>query len=702
MAVTFTQDTRLGRLHTEIGADKLVLLRFTGTDHLNAPFDYRVQALSTEANLDFDALIGTHASVEIETEHSGARFFDGFVTSARWAGADDNGNLYDLTLRPWFWLASKRRQQRIFHNKTVIEILQEVLAPYSGLGSPGFEVKATKSYPTIEYTVQYGESDFAFACRQMERFGLSYFFTAQKLSHTLTIVDAADQLPVVAGETRPYYGAQGQYLGDEEHFWEWAPERNFTTGKIKQTDYNFKFPDAKMLLEKTGDAGYGQGTLEGYDYPGDYPDAVEGQVITDLRTAQERGQDARHRALGDCIGLGSGMRVTLAGEKPEEVKETQFLVLSATHTYASNAYGTGDSKSDERAFTGSYVLMPTAAPLAPPRRTAIPRIQGPQTAVVVGEGEIDCDEFGRVLVHFHWDLASAYSMRCRVSQSWAHKGYGGMIVPRIGMEVIVDFLDGDPDRPIVTGHVYNGKKTPYYDLPANKSRSVFRTDSHQGDGFNELRIEDQAGQEEIFWHAQKDRNEKVLHNHTERVDNNWIQSVGHNKALEVTNNQDEVIGGNVTLSIGPGFIGDVIEDAPIGDWQGIGALGVQYGEAGRAPRGEGNLTLTVQKSQTDTVGEHYTQNVGQLRTETTGNNYSLEVGAQYSVNVTNSHTDMATEKRTITAGQKIELICGESRITLLPSGTIMLSGTDFQFTASAKTTFKTGVFKVDADKIELN
>ncbi len=403
MNAPFKQAERLGRLTTALGSDVLALLRFDGSDHLNDLFEYRVEALATRDDLDFDALVGTHATVEIEA-HEEMRPFDGIVTSARWAGVGENGHRYDLTLRPWFWLAGRRRNQRIFHNKTVIEILQELLSDYASLGDPALEIRLSKSYPTLEYTVQYRESDLDFARRQMERAGISFHFKHSMGSHTLVLTD--DVLAHETVGTRPFKRYDGHHQYEQEHFWDWAPERNVTTGAIRLVDYNFKKPTQSMEVDRLGDAQHAQGGIESFDYPGDYLAQDVGKLVAGLRTEQERGADRRNRAVGDCASLGAGMRVTLSGDKVPGTGET-YLCLSASHHFVSEAYGSGGPGSDGYAFTGSYTFMPDTAPMAPPRRTPAAVVQGPQTAEVVGEGGIDCNEYGRILVRIHWDLANA-------------------------------------------------------------------------------------------------------------------------------------------------------------------------------------------------------------------------------------------------------------------------------------------------------
>ncbi|SEW42171.1 type VI secretion system secreted protein VgrG [Cognatiyoonia koreensis] len=553
MNVLFTQDQRAGRLTTALGKDVLVLLRFEGNDFINKCFEYEVHALSTEQNLDFDKLIGTHASVAIESQDHEPRVFDGIVTQARWAGVGENGNKYKLILRPWFWLATRRRNQRIFHNKTVVQIIEELLADYSGLGKPHLDVSLVNSYPELEYTVQYRESDFNFACRLMEKFGISYHFRHVAGNHRLVLTDGVEDHPYVVGTTREYKAHDGNPQAGSEHFWEWHPERNMTTGAVRMIDYNFKTPLAAMEVERIGDAAFANGQLESFEYPGDYLDQAFGKTLAALRTNQERGRDHRHRAIGDCTSLGAGMRVVLTGDPLPGAVGQEYLCLSATHSYVSDAYGSGDTKSDGFAYSGSYKMMPVTSPLAPPRKTERPVVQGPQTAVVVGEGEIDCDEFGRVLVRFHWDLAGAVSMRVRVSQNWAHGGWGGMVIPRIGMEVIVDFLDGDPDKPIIVGCVYNSKNMPAEGLPAAKTKSGFKTKTHEGEGFNELTLEDQAGQEKIFIHAQKDLERIILDNESTYVDQGdrtiTVQTGDQTTNIVTGNMTDTIVAGNLSQHV---------------------------------------------------------------------------------------------------------------------------------------------------------
>ncbi|MEN3794857.1 type VI secretion system tip protein TssI/VgrG [Fulvimarina sp. MAC3] len=552
MSVTLSQTERRGRLTTVLGPDTVVLLRMDGEEELSGDFEWRVEALSDQDGIDLNALIGTHATIGIETEAE-TRQFDGIVCEAAHVGLTENGNRYDFVLRPWLHLATLRRNQRIFHDKTVVQIVEEVLQPYAdNVGSPHLEVALTEDYPVLEYTVQYGESDADFCRRLMERFGITWSYRHEDGAHILRLTDHVDAHDLIAGEggARPYRGVDRWHPGEEEHFREWHGGTRVTTGAVRLTEYNFKTPHAAQEVDRPSPTIEDRARMESFDWPGDYLDRGEGTGVVARRLEEERGQAPRHRAKGEVAGLGAGTLVDLTGDPIPGVTGERFICLKATHRFRSQAYGSGSPDDEQRGYDGAFVLLPTDAPFRPERRTKRPIIQGPQTAVVVGDGEIDCDEYGRILVRYHWDLKGAYSMRCRVSQNWASKGWGGMVIPRIGMEVIVEHLEGDPDKPIVTGCVYNGANMAPYELPANKTRSVFRSDSHQKTGFNEMTFEDKTGRENMFFHAEKDHTSRVLNDRTARVDRHDVYSVGGNRSVEVSRNQKTEVGGSSTTVVG--------------------------------------------------------------------------------------------------------------------------------------------------------
>ncbi|WP_277869367.1 type VI secretion system Vgr family protein [Paracoccus tegillarcae] len=517
-----------------------------------------------------------------------------------------------------------------------MQILNELLGEYAGLGDPALQVKLTRDYPILEYTVQYRESDLDFARRQMERHGITFHFTYEMGSHTLVLTD--DALSHDSIGDRPFKRYDGHHHYEQEHFWDWAPQRNLTTGAIRLTDYNFKTPSAAMEADRTGDASHEQGQIESFDYPGDYPAQGVGKLVADLRTQQERGADRRNRTVGDCVSLMSGQRLTLSGDKVPGHGET-YLCLSASHHFVSESYGSGGQDSDGYAFTGRYVLMPDTAPMAPPRRTPVAIVQGPQTAEVVGEGEIDCDEFGRILVRFHWDLEGAYSMRCRVSQNWAGNGWGGMIIPRIGMEVVVEFLEGDPDKPLVTGCVYNGKNDVPYSLPANKTVSTFKSDTHQGSGYNEFRFEDEKDREEVFMHAEK--------GHNTIIENDESHSIGHDRSKTVGNDQSESIGQDKTIAVGNDHVETIGND-------------MRYDV-------DRNQQENYDKDHIHLVGNTHKQAIYADHLYEAGRNFEGEVFGRYTLDVGDSITNN-TKTHTLMAYQKMQIKGPGGKITIDASG----------------------------------
>ncbi|MDD7973804.1 type VI secretion system Vgr family protein [Roseinatronobacter alkalisoli] len=347
------------------------------------------------------------------------------------------------------------------------------------------------------------------------------------------------------------------------------------------------------------------------------------------------------------------------------------------------------------------------------RKTPLADVRGQQTAVVAGaEGEeIDCDEYGRILVRFHWDLDKANSMRCRVSQSWAGNGWGGMVIPRVGMEVVVEFLDGDPDQPLVTGCVYNGRNKVPYDLPANKTRSTFKTDTHQGTGFNELRFEDEKGREEIFVHAQRDRNEKVRNNHTERIDNNWVQSIGRNKVIDVDGNHDEVISGQKSIHVGGSRVGVSVSRALKELTGGISEIAAKLPIPGLRDATSGVFNVLVEKVMNVSVLGMSNETVGVSKNILAGRTINMSAGSTITVDASQILALSGNVDASISSSGSISLTCGDSAITLGSNGDIYLQGRNLYVDMSELIEINAGdrmevsadnKFDVKAKRIDLN
>ncbi|MYZ50333.1 type VI secretion system Vgr family protein [Propylenella binzhouense] len=531
MANSVQQAGRAGELDTPLGQDVLVLTRFSGTEALSELFEYRVDALCTQEDVSFDDILGKHCSVGLSAVGNRDRWFDGILTEVEGLGDTIEGPMYRLVLRPWFWLLSRRTNSLIFHEQTAPDIIAAIFSAHGGLAE--FESLLSKGYPELEYCVQYQESDMAFVSRLMERHGISFHFRHERGRHTLVMGDSLSSYAAVAGSKRPYYPPSGNYRRSEEHFSRWSPERRFTTGKVTLNDYDFKKPSADLEAEKTGDAGYEHGQLESYVYPGNYVSEGDGETYAQVRLDMERAADTRFYAVGDCATCYPGALVTLE-KHPNAALNVEYLVLRCRHTYYAEAYRSGGAAESDEPYQGEYEFMPSSRNYAPPNVTARPRIPGPQTAKVVGEGEIDCDEHGRILVRFHWDRNQDQSMRCRLAQVWAGKQWGGIFIPRVGMEVVVEFLEGDPDSPLVIGCVYNGDNKPPYPLPGEKNTAGWKSNSTTGGGgYNEIAFIDTKGQEVLRVHAERDLTTAVGRDEQRTIGRNRSGTVGANDSLHV-------------------------------------------------------------------------------------------------------------------------------------------------------------------------
>ncbi|MCF1437049.1 type VI secretion system tip protein VgrG, partial [Agrobacterium vitis] len=354
-------------------------------------------------------------------------------------------------------------------------------------------------------------------------------------------------------------------------------------------------------------------------------------------------------------------RFTPYEEPHPEHKYEEHVITRIMHRVVDRSYETA---SNEMEYANAFEAIPSRVPLTPHRETRRPRIEGAQVAIVAGPSgeEIHTDKYGRIKLWYPWDRKAKKdgSDTCwvRVAQNWAGGQWGGQIIPRIGMEVMVAFIDGDPDRPLVTGVVPNPKNAVPYDLPTNKTKSVFRTNTHKGKGYNELTFEDEKDREEVYIHAQKDQNIKVENNYSKRINTNKVESVGHNKATEVTNNHYEVVGGDMEISVGPTQKGKYTPQNASDLKEGIGGVAYSLGKNGETAKGSGTMQISIEKNKVESIG----------------NNHSQLIQKNKSVNVKSNYYIDVTEELVIDAGKRIVLKCGQSIILLNSDGSIQING----------------------------
>jgi type VI secretion system secreted protein VgrG len=559
----------IAALRTPLGGDVLVLKRFSGTEGLGELFEFQVEALSEQENIDFDQALGQSCTIKLKTYSSKERFFCGVLTTAQWVGAEVGGEQdyshYRLVLRPWFWLLAHRADCRIFLDKDVKEIIQDVFEKAGFARGTDFQFNTTGNYDKIKYCVQYRESDFAFVSRLMEQYGIYYFFEHKDGLHTMILADSrSSHSPIPDLPSVQYHSQTAAYKRVEQQIHSWTSDRRFRTGKIEFNDYDYLKPPKQLRAPKEASEKYTHSKFEVYDYPGKYDEQDKGKQFAQFRLEAEQAIDHRRMGDGDAPSLFAGGLVTVE-KHPTSTENKEYLVVRASHMFGTQSYGTVSTESAV-GYHGTYELIPSDRPFRSLPLTPKPRIFGIQTAKVVckkGEDseEISTDENGHIWVQFYWDREPQKSCPIRVAQVWASKQWGGQFIPRIGMEVVVEFLEGDPDRPLVTGCVYNGDNKVPYDLPGQKTQSGTKSDSSKGhNGYNEFMFEDKKDNEFIRMHAEKDHLVTIKANQTGTVgvegpdSGNQTWTVDGNRSWTIQKGNDtlEIQMGNQTITLDMG------------------------------------------------------------------------------------------------------------------------------------------------------
>jgi type VI secretion system secreted protein VgrG len=530
-----TQEHRSVQLTTPFGKDVLLFSSMTASERISQPFQFRVSALSENGTLDGDKILGQPVSIEVRSSASGKveRVFHGFVSDFTQASYGERHHEYELTMRPWFWLLSRTADCRIYQNLTVREIF-ESLAKEKGFSDFRFDLRL--SYDKLLYCVQYRETAFNFLSRLLEQEGIYYYFEHSSSKHTMVLTDDTSSLRSVDGYSKvPYYPpTEAASRRERDHLTSWTCVATVQPGSYTTDDFDFKSP--KKTMRKTASAPFEHANAKGviFDYPAevaakkdDERDALESadhvEAIAGLRLGEFRAAHAVAHGHGDALGLTAGRVFTLYNF-PREDRNIKYVIVAADYTLTSEGYESGGGQGAE--FDISIEAIDARVDYVPPRVTPKPVVQGAQTAIVVGKSgaEIDTDRWGRVKVQFHWDHKGASdetsSCRLRVASTWAGQQWGAIQIPRIGQEVVVSFLEGDPDRPLITGSVYNGHNMPPYTLPDNATQSGIKSRSSakgSSTNFNEIRFEDKKGSEELCVHAEKDYKVDVENDATWRV-----------------------------------------------------------------------------------------------------------------------------------------------------------------------------------------
>jgi type VI secretion system secreted protein VgrG len=682
---TYTQERRLLSVTTPLGPDVLLLTGFTGQEELSRLFTYHLDMLSEEDGIAAKDIVGKGVTWCVAEVDSEPRFFHGVVRRFV-AGPRRVRTLrgYRAEVVPWLWFLTRTTNCRIFQNKTAPQIIEAI---FGDLGLTDYELSLTRTYPQREYCVQYRETAFNFVSRLMEYEGIFYFFRHEEGKHTLVLADQKSAFKDVPESQVAY--SPGSLAPN--HISTWDHQYEFRSGKWAQIDYNFETPSTSLLtstnkLIDLPDAD----KFELFDYPGLYKVKGDGDAEVKVRMEEEETPYDMVTGTSRCCTFTPGGKFTLEGHDCDAENQT-YALIAVEHSATDTSYSASGGGSE---YGNTFTCIPSTVSFRPGRLTPRPVVQGPQTAVVVGPAgeEIYTDKYGRVKVQFHWDREGKKdensSCWIRVAENWAGKNWGIVFNPRIGQEVVVDFLEGDPDRPLITGRVYNAEQMPPYELPANQTQSVLKTRSSKSgtaDNFNELRFEDKKGSEEVYFHAEKDFNRVVENNDTLKVGSDKADD--GSQTIEIYHHRTETVKtGNETITIEKGNRTETVK-------QGNEKVTIEKGNRTIIVQ-TGNDTHDVQKGNREViVGKG--NDTHQIKM---GNReVSIDMGNDtLTIKMGNQTTKLNLGKSTTEAMQAIELKVGQSSLKVDQMG-VTIKGMMIKVEGQIQTEVKGLITQIKAD-----
>jgi type VI secretion system secreted protein VgrG len=602
--------TRAGlalKLSAAPSLERLHLVRLTGEEALGELFAFHLELQSSDLALDFAAMVGQPVTASLALPNGEWRHYSGKVARFLQTGGGPGSATYLAELRPWFWWLTLEVDSRIFQHQSVPDIITGLFREF---GYTDFRDSLTASYAPREYCVQYGESAYAFISRLMEEEGIYYSFEHSAAGHTLVLLDGGQDYAPCPGLRQAVCMGTGNSRDQVDLVYRCDAEQNAVPTRYASGDFNFITPAAALAATAGGESG---GRV--YEYPGGYGDSGAGQALA-VRRMQALGLGAKAmRGDSTCRAFIAGCRFTLAGHARSELN-AEHVLRHVAHNVSHDGY------------SNSFTAFPLSLPFRPAQRTARARILGTQTATVVGKAgeEIWTDSYGRVKIQFHWDRLGKRdensSCWVRVAQGWAGQGWGVFFLPRVGQEVIVSFLEGDPDRPLVTGSVYNATQTVPEPLPANQTRSIIRSQSSRGGGgSNELRFEDKKDSEELYLHAQKDMKTEVENDRNARIvkGNDSLLVEQGTRSVDVKGDETHVNHANFNQQVTGNFKLKV----------------------------DGNLTIEVAGSISIKAGTSLSSEAGTSLSNKAGTNLNNEAGV--------SLTSKASASQTVDGGGMLEL-----------------------------------------------
>ena len=697
------------RFLCNIAKNEFGVLAFTATERISAPYEVQL-TLVTEREVNFEDVVGKTGLLTLQPDDAShdkdtKRYFHGIINEFMKTKSKGRFLYYQATMVPSLWLLSLERDCRIFQNRTVPDIVGTILNEAGIKEKEHFSFRVKKGdYEPREYCVQYRETDLDFISRLLEEEGIFYFFEHTDQKHLLVFGDSTVNYKPIPGEPKVVFNPTGGMVVREESVYQFAFSRQIRSGKYTLRDFNFEKPTLDLTAQ---DKATSHQELEVYDYPGEYLEQAPGKRLARIRLEEAVMFKDLAKGNSSCPRFTPCFTYKMTKHEHSQFNK-EYLLIRMVHTGIQPQVLEELADSDSTfSYANEFSAIPSSVTFRPDRDTPKPVVEGVHTAIVVGPKgeEIYTDKYGRVKVQFHWDRLGKRdensSCWIRVSQGWAGGGWGGMYLPRIDQEVIVDFLEGDPDRPIITGRVYHGDNMPPYPLPDEKTRSTLMSNSSLGGGgFNELRFEDKKGQEEVFLHGQKDW--------TIAIENDKNQTVGHDETLQVVRNRSiqvgvnhaESIGANMSLNVG----NNRSETVAVASTETVGAakaltIGAAYqvtvagamNETVGAAKAEeigGAKVVAVGAQSSESIGGDKSLDTGGDISENAGKNLTVRSGKKMSFQADDDYSVKGGKKGVVEMADELVLKCGEASITLKKNGDVLVEGKNINVKGSGDVILK--------------
>jgi type VI secretion system secreted protein VgrG len=746
-----TQENRLIAIETPLGKDTLLLRGFTGHEAISRLFAFELDLLSTNHEIKFADIIGKRVTVRLSVGEDKDRYFNGFISRFVQTGDESELTNYRATMVPWLWFLTRTADCRIFQDLTIPDIIMKI---FDDLGFKDVKNDLQGSWEPLDYCVQYRETDFNFVSRLMEQYGIFYFFEHEAKKHTLVLGNKPSSHKPCPEAASVRWDPEGSVPDQDDVIVSFQIEHEFRPGKYAHTDYNFETPSTSLLADvNTTHAAGGNDKYEIYDYPGEYEKKGQGDSLAKIRIEEEEAQYLTVNGTGGCRAFTTGYKFDLKEYFRSDMNQSYVLTQVQHSASLGEAYRSGGGGQGGLSYSNSFTAIPHKIPYRPERLTPKPIVQGVQTAVVVGPSgeEIYVDKYGRVKVQFFWDREGkkneSSSCWIRVSQVHAGKGFGGIDTPRIDEEVIVSFLEGDPDHPLITGRVYNAKNMPPNGLPKGGMISGIKSNSTPGGGGNNcIMMDDTKGNELYSMNAQYNCTENVGNNRTTTikvddsltVNNNQTikiavnrkEDVGGTETITVTGHRTETVNGGETVTVTGGRSHTVngmqtttisiaeVHSVGAGRMHNVGAaeaidvVGAQMVNVGAAQMvnvgGLQSLNVGVSKSTkagsniSETAGGNISEKAGGDITETAGGKVSSTAGGTMTLTATGDFTAKTDAKGAVDAGSELILKCGGASIVLKSGGEITIKGTEITIDGSKIGVKGSGPVTIKGSKVDIN